>query len=129
MVEEGSPSILTRRSWILLAAAGFASRSGAYTIEEIHFVKMGRTWYAGAMVPLALANVLVNDLLARSRFRVVPAMVVLAVAYGFTLPFMLNHFPGRLEVALQTLGAFNLLLLAICAWFTFRGRSAAVQAE
>ena len=30
MREEGSPSILTRRSWILLAAAGFASRSGAY---------------------------------------------------------------------------------------------------
>jgi hypothetical protein len=77
-------------------------------------------WYAGAMVPLALANVLVNDLLARSRFRVVPAMVVLAVAYGLTLPFMLSRFPGRLEVALQTLGAFNLLLLAICAWFTFR---------
>jgi hypothetical protein len=81
-------------------------------------------WYAGAMVPLALANVLVNDLLARSRFRVVPAMVVLAVAYGFTLPFMLNHFPGRLEVALQTLGAFNLLLLAICAWFAFFDPSA-----
>ena len=77
-------------------------------------------WYAGAMVPLALANVLVNDLLARSHFRVVPAMVVLAVAYGFTLPFMLNHFPGRLEVALQTLGAFNLLLLAVCSWFAFR---------
>ncbi len=76
-------------------------------------------WYSGAMVPLALANVLVNDLLARSHFRVVPAMVVLAVAYGFTLPFMLNHFPGRLEVALQTLGAFNLLLLAVCSWFAF----------
>jgi hypothetical protein len=24
-----------------------------------------------------------------------------------------------MEVALQTLGAFNLLLLGICAWFTF----------
>jgi len=80
-------------------------------------------WYAGAMVPLALANVLVNDLLARSRFRVVPVMVVLAVAYGFTLPFMLGRFPGRLEVALQTLGAFNLLLLAICAWFALRGKN------
>jgi len=53
-------------------------------------------WYAGAMVPLALANVLVNDLLARARFRVVPAMVLLAVAYGFTLPHMRNRFPGRL---------------------------------
>lgn len=76
-------------------------------------------WYAGAMVPLALANVMVNDLLARSRFGVVPFMVILAVAYGFTLPFMLNHFPGRLEVVLQTLGAFNTLLFLVCAWFTW----------
>jgi O-antigen/teichoic acid export membrane protein len=77
-------------------------------------------WYAGAMVPLALANVLVNDLLARARFRVVPAMVTLAVAYGFALVHVLKRFPGRLEVVLQTLGAFNFLLLVICAWFTLR---------
>jgi len=76
-------------------------------------------WYAGAMVPLAMANVMVNDLLARGRFGVVPFMVVLAVAYGFTLPWMLNHHPGHLEVLLQTLGAFNLLLFAICAWFVW----------
>lgn len=76
-------------------------------------------WYAAAMVPLAMANVLVNDLLARSRFGVVPLMVLLAVAYGFALPAILNHFPGRLEVVLQTLGAFNLLLFLICAVFTW----------
>jgi O-antigen/teichoic acid export membrane protein len=76
-------------------------------------------WYAGAMVPLAMANVLVNDLLARARFGVVPWMVLLAAAYGLTLPAMLNHFPGRLEVVLQTLGVFNLLLFLICAWFTW----------
>jgi hypothetical protein len=45
--------------------------------------------------------------------------VLLAVAYGFTLPFMLHKFPGRMEVALQTLGAFNLLLLGVCAFFTW----------
>ena len=76
-------------------------------------------WYAGAMVPLALANVMVNDLMARGRYGVVPFMVLLAVAYGFTLPFMLQHFPGRLEVVLQTLGAFTTLLFLICAWFTW----------
>jgi len=82
-------------------------------------------WYATAMVPLAMANVLVNDLLARSRFGVVPFMVLLATAYGFTLPAMLNHFPGRLEVVLQTLGAFNLLLFGVCAWFTWGWKSKA----
>jgi O-antigen/teichoic acid export membrane protein len=76
-------------------------------------------WYAAAMVPLAMANVMVNDLLARARFGVVPFMVLLATAYGFTLPWMLNHFPGRIEVVLQTLAAFNLLLFGVCAWFTW----------
>jgi O-antigen/teichoic acid export membrane protein len=75
-------------------------------------------WYAFAMVPLALANVLANDLMARAKFKIVPLMVLLAVAYGFTLPFMLNKF-HTMEAALQTLGAFNLLLLAVCAWFSF----------
>ena len=36
-------------------------------------------WYAGAMVPLALANVLLNNLLARSLFKLVPALCVLAL--------------------------------------------------
>ncbi len=71
------------------------------------------------MVPLAMANVLVNDLLARQRFTVVPFMVLIAVAYCLALPQMLSHFPGHIELALQTLGAFNLLLFGVCAWFTW----------
>jgi O-antigen/teichoic acid export membrane protein len=74
-------------------------------------------WYAGAIVPLALANVITNDLLAHARFRVVPFLVLIAVGYGLTLPYMLNRYPGRLEVILQTLAVFNLLLLAVCSWF------------
>lgn len=76
-------------------------------------------WYAGAMVPLGMATVMVNDLMARSKFQVVPFMVLLAIAYGFAMPFMLSHFPGRLEVPLQTLGVFNLLLFGVCALFTW----------
>jgi len=55
-------------------------------------------------------------------------MVVLTIAYGFTLPAMLRHFPGHMTVALQTLGAFNLLLLALAAWFTW-GAGAAEKME
>lgn len=83
-------------------------------------------WYAAAMIPLALANVLVNDLMARGRFKIVPLMVLLVVAYGITLPWMLEHF-HRMEVALQTLGAFNLALLVICAWFSFSSPQSAVR--
>lgn len=76
-------------------------------------------WYAGAMVPLAMANVMVNDLLARSKFAVVPFMILVAIGYGFAMPFMLSHFPGRLEIPLQTVGIFNLLLFGVCAVFTW----------
>jgi O-antigen/teichoic acid export membrane protein len=77
-------------------------------------------WYTGAMIPLALANVMANDLLARGRYKAVPWMVVVGVGYAVTLPLLLKHFPGRLEVVLQTLAGFNVLLLAVCAWFTYR---------
>ena len=95
----------------------------AYVTEAVKLIP----WYAGAMIPLALANVMVNDLLARERYGVVPWMVVLAVGYVITLPLMLNHFPGKIEVVLQTLGAFNLLLFTICAFFTWGGKAAKVE--
>jgi O-antigen/teichoic acid export membrane protein len=75
-------------------------------------------WYAAAMVPLALANVLINDLLARGRFVVVPWMVLVALGYGFTLPWVLSHH-HRLEAVLQTLAAFNLLLFGVSAVFVW----------
>jgi O-antigen/teichoic acid export membrane protein len=72
-------------------------------------------WYAWAMVPLSLANALVNNLLARSQFRIVPVLVLLAVAYGMAL----THFHDSLITVLKTLGVFNLLLLAASGWFTW----------
>ena len=73
-------------------------------------------WYAGAMIPLALANVLVNDLLARARFQVVPVLVILAAGYGVAL----TQFHDSIVMVLQILGLFNLLLLVVCAWFSFK---------
>jgi len=84
-------------------------------------------WYAWAMVPLSLANVLVNNLLARSQFRIVPELVALAVAYGFALAVVGRHAgqlaspEAGLRLILQTLGVVNLLLLAACAFFTWSG--------
>jgi O-antigen/teichoic acid export membrane protein len=72
-------------------------------------------WYAWAMVPLSLANVLIYDLLARASYRVVPALVILAAVYGTAL----THFHDSLVMVLQTLGVSNLLLLGVCAWFTW----------
>jgi len=82
-------------------------------------------WYAWAMVPLSLAYALVNNLLARSQFRIVPVLVVLAAAYGFAL----TRYHDTLIMVLKTLGVFNLLLLGACAWFTFHGSGPRIQSS
>jgi O-antigen/teichoic acid export membrane protein len=74
-------------------------------------------WYAWAVVPMALANVLLNNLLARSLFKVVPALCVLAVGYAFAL----TQFHDSPVTVIKVLGVGNLLLLAICAWYTWGG--------
>lgn len=79
-------------------------------------------WYAGAMVPLALANVLVNNLLARSQFAVVPFIFLLAVAYAGAMVYI-NQVAHSLVLVLQTLGGFNLLLLGVCAYFTWGAKA------
>ena len=73
-------------------------------------------WYAWAVVPLSLANVLLNDLLARSHFKAVPALCVLAVGYAIGL----SCFHVTPVAVIKTLGVCNSLLLAICAWYTWR---------
>jgi O-antigen/teichoic acid export membrane protein len=75
-------------------------------------------WYVGAMVPLAVANVLLNNLLARSAYKLVLPLCVLAIAYGFAL----TQFHDTLVTVLKTLGVCNLFLLGICAWFTWVSR-------
>jgi len=72
-------------------------------------------WYAWAVVPLALANVLLNHLLAHSLFKVVPALGVLGLAYGLAL----TQFHATPIMVIKVMGMGNCLLLAICAWYTW----------
>lgn len=81
-------------------------------------------WYAWAMVPLSLAFALVNNLLARAQFKIVPVLVLLAVAYGVALA----HFHDSLVTVLKTLGIFNVFLLAACAWFTRQAQGSKPEA-
>ena len=82
-------------------------------------------WYAGAMVPLTLANVMINNLLARSSFRVVPALVVLAIGYGLAI----THFHDTPVIVLKTMGISNLVLLAVCSWFTWGVKAKPAEAR
>lgn len=73
-------------------------------------------WFAWSMVPLSLANVLINDLMARSRFVASPWLALVAVAYGVTLAF--NH--DTFKQVILVMGGFNLLLLLVAAFFTWQ---------
>jgi O-antigen/teichoic acid export membrane protein len=88
----------------------------AYSKAYVSVAAAVLPWYAWAMVPLSLAYALVNHLLAREQFRIVPVLLLLAAAYGVAL----TQFHDSLIMVLKTLGAFNLLLLGASAWFTLQ---------
>ena len=75
-------------------------------------------WYAWAVVPLAVANVLLNNLLAHSRFKVVPALCVLAAGYALAL----SRFHDTPTTVIKVLGSGNVMLLAVCAFYTWGPR-------
>jgi O-antigen/teichoic acid export membrane protein len=72
--------------------------------------------FVWAMVPLTLANVLINNLLARQRFQVVPWLVTIAAGYAIALKF----FHETPFIVLRTLATFNLLLLLATLYFSFK---------
>ncbi|HMC29018.1 MAG TPA: hypothetical protein VKM56_14605, partial [Verrucomicrobiae bacterium] len=82
-------------------------------------------WFGWCMLPLTLANVLVNNLLARERFRIVPWLVLLAVGYVVTFWIVANRsvggeFLGAFRNVVQVLGCFSSLFLAVAIYFTWR---------
>jgi O-antigen/teichoic acid export membrane protein len=79
-------------------------------------------WYAWAVVPLCVANVLLNNLLARGLFKVVPALCVMAVGYGLAL----GHFHATPVMVIKTLLVGNSVLLAISAWYTWDAKKSKV---
>jgi O-antigen/teichoic acid export membrane protein len=90
-----------------------------YPKDFVPLVKSILPWYAGAMIPLAVANVLLSNLLAKSSFKIVVPLCLLAAAYGWAL----THFHDSMVMMLQTLGVANLLLLGICAAFTWADKT------
>jgi O-antigen/teichoic acid export membrane protein len=113
----------------ILAVVGAAGLSflGPWIVRFIYkpeFVQVASSilpWYASAMVPLSLANVLLNNLLARpdSKWGLAVSVLLLALIYMFAL----TQFHTSLVAVLKTVGAFNLLLLAVTAWFSWRSKT------
>ena len=83
-------------------------------------------WYGAAMVPLSLANVLLNNLMAKPSSKGALAGWILALAIGYV--GALTQFHRSLVQVLQVVCVFNTLLLAVCAWFSWRARQEPVAA-
>ncbi|HJO09310.1 MAG TPA: hypothetical protein QGH16_05630 [Verrucomicrobiota bacterium] len=73
-------------------------------------------YFIWSMLPLALGNVFVAALLAKQRYRTVPWLVGIALAYGLTLAWLANsaELPSPRTIIL-TLGGFNLTYLGTSA--------------
>lgn len=80
-------------------------------------------WFTWCVLPLTVSNVLVNNLMARQRYAVVPWLVAVAAAYGLALWLPFGH-ASKMRV-IQTLGVFASLYFLVCLWFTWRGARAA----
>lgn len=80
-------------------------------------------WFAWALLPLTVANVLVQNILARARFQAVPWLMVVPALYAACLCLeapgllVLQPFDAFIRV-IQTLGGASLLLCALAAWFS-----------
>jgi len=72
--------------------------------------------FAASMAVLTIANVLINNLLARGEFSVVPWLVMVVGAYALTL----MKFHRSLEQVIYTLGAYSILMALTCLVFTWR---------
>jgi O-antigen/teichoic acid export membrane protein len=71
--------------------------------------------FAWCMLPLTLASVLVNNLLARERFAVVPWLIAVAAGYAVALRYRRDTF----ESVIHTVGMFGSLLLVTCLFWTW----------
>jgi O-antigen/teichoic acid export membrane protein len=84
-------------------------------------------WFAAGLVPITMANVLIADLLARERFKIVPWLIAIAIGYGLALYYYVNNL-GAMEPfaafkqVVKILSAFSLLTLATSGLFTWLDR-------
>ena len=73
-------------------------------------------WFSLAMLPLTMSTVLINNLLARGNYKMVPWLWMAAGAYLVTLIFRHESF---IQV-IGLIGLFNTLMLGIVLFFSLR---------
>jgi O-antigen/teichoic acid export membrane protein len=85
-------------------------------------------WFAWALLPLTVANVLVQNILAHGRFRAVLGLVLVPPAYAAALCLQapslvrMNQMDAFVRV-IQTLGVASTVLCAVAAWFSWHPKT------
>lgn len=81
-------------------------------------------WFTWCILPLTVSSVLVNNLIARQRYEMVPWLVAVAAAYCCTLWCLLKYqwLPPSHLLVIKTLGVFALLFFLVCLFFTWRSK-------
>lgn len=84
-------------------------------------------WFAAGLVPITMANVLIADLLARERFKIVPWLTLAAAGYGLALYLFVSRTGGMdhfeaFRTIVKILSLFSLLTLFISILFTWIDR-------
>jgi O-antigen/teichoic acid export membrane protein len=88
-------------------------------------------WFAWALLPLTVANVLVQNILARAKFEAVPWLCLVPALYATALCLQAHHLltlPPMIAFVrvIETLGLASLAMCAVAAWFSWSGRAAMV---
>lgn len=89
-------------------------------------------WFAWSLLPLTVANVLVQDILARAQFKAVPWLLLIpamyAAALGFQAP-MLVEMPrfDAFRRIIQTMGLASAALCVMAAYFSRRSAAPVVS--
>jgi O-antigen/teichoic acid export membrane protein len=88
-------------------------------------------WFMWAMVPITIYNVLVNNLIARDRYGVIPFAAVLPIAYAVTLYLFLerSHQPPFLTFkrVIQILMFYSTALMLVSIYFSRRAAAEEVS--
>jgi O-antigen/teichoic acid export membrane protein len=79
-------------------------------------------WFMWAMVPVTVYNVLINNLIARERWGIIPWAAVLPIAYAVTLYLFLSHthLPpfATFKRVIQILMGYSTTLMLISLYFS-----------
>jgi O-antigen/teichoic acid export membrane protein len=119
----------------VLAAGGALGLAlvGSYVVRLVYkasYVEVATSllpWYGAVMVPLALGNVLLNQLMARPAARLTLSLCILGVALGYMAA--LTQFHGTLITVLKVMGLANTVFLLLCAFFVWREKTALIGAK